>query len=1095
MRKSYIFVMIFLALAVGIALSTHNPDLLTNINSPASGSWLSSSFQVNTTDYARFGALSCFYHVAYNSTANNTWLFTKSWASRTCSALFTVDASDCPLEAQGIGRCAVYAFAVNGTLNNSNNVGEAFVVQYSMDYTAPEVSIQSPANTTLATTAINLNFTAGDASGIAQCTHELDNINVTLAGCANATLTAAEGSHVLRLFVNDTASRLNVSTVIFSVDVSGPFMVIQSPANATFNTSLISINYTAADPNGISQCTVELNGINTTLPACQNTTAAAAEGTNVLRVWANDTLGNLNASSVSFTAILPVQFAAPTPQNGTYAAAQVINATASISDLDRLVIVVNGTAAASSATSPVSYALGEGNYSFFAAANSTANATSTTETRNVIVDLTRPAVLNATPQAVELSQNASIFINVTDNFGIDRVIATVGSSSFTMQQAGSAFNAAIPSSVLNATGNFTVTFVANDTAGNVNSTVSIVITVVDTTAPAIALAAPANNTLTNLSVVSFSFTASDLAATGCVLAINNATAAVNASVVSGAVTTLAAAIAEGSNVWYVNCTDASGNLRQSAARNLTVDLTVPLLVNYTFVISNEAPAAADNVFISPANQDGIKDGVKINVTASETVNFTIRVLPGSFTAVDNNAISTVKPSSCYWLGTSAQCTGTNLSDGVYTVSVDMIDAAGNRNISSAKTITVDNTQPALNLTNPLNSSVINTTAVSLNFTATDASAIECTALVNNQSVNVSSCQNTTLSLSNGMYNLTLAATDAANNSIALTVSFMVNASGSLYGVVRDTSGSLVNATVQLRQGQSTVAAAQSNGTGDYNISALLGTYTFVVSKAGYVEVQQSVTLVENATSVNITLARTPAAPSSPPSGGGGTNGETGSGFPASEGAAPQPASRDTTVSLTERGVLISLPVVSGQKNVVVSSGSITSISITVASPSENSQLVIEKTEKPADVAAPEDVVYEYLEVTPENINNITGVVFRFKVGKTWLSESGIDERTVMLQRYSRGWNELKTERVTSDSGAVHYRAASPGFSLFAITGEKHTVPVTTTTVPARPVPATTTTVPGSLTGLVGAGDASIAAVLIAFAVLAAWWLLRKRKKN
>ncbi|NOQ56230.1 MAG: hypothetical protein GQ477_05505, partial [Nanohaloarchaea archaeon] len=87
-------------------------------------------------------------------------------------------------------------------------------------------------------------------------------------------------------------------------DTTPPSISIQSPIATTYGTLQIDLNYSAQDTNGISTCIYELNGANTTLPTCANTTITAVEGNNNLKLYVNDTADNWNMDEVDFTVSL-----------------------------------------------------------------------------------------------------------------------------------------------------------------------------------------------------------------------------------------------------------------------------------------------------------------------------------------------------------------------------------------------------------------------------------------------------------------------------------------------------------------------------------------------------------------------------------------------------------------------------------------------------------------------------------------------------------------------------------------------------------------------------------------------------------------------
>lgn len=67
-----------------------------------------------------------------------------------------------------------------------------------------------------------------------------------------------------------------------------------------------------------------------------------------------------------------------------------------------------------------------------------------------------------------------------------------------------------------------------------------------------------------------------------------------------------------------------------------------------------------------------------------------------------------------------------------------------------------------------------------------------------------------------------------------------------------------------------------------------------------------------------------------------------------------------------------------------------------------------------------------------NSNNIENAVVGFRVEKAWLEERGVDESSVALWHYNKGWNKLETEKVGEDNTYVFYDAKTSGFGCFSI---------------------------------------------------------------
>ncbi|MBI2579718.1 MAG: PGF-pre-PGF domain-containing protein [Candidatus Aenigmarchaeota archaeon] len=83
-------------------------------------------------------------------------------------------------------------------------------------------------------------------------------------------------------------------------------------------------------------------------------------------------------------------------------------------------------------------------------------------------------------------------------------------------------------------------------------------------------------------------------------------------------------------------------------------------------------------------------------------------------------------------------------------------------------------------------------------------------------------------------------------------------------------------------------------------------------------------------------------------------------------------------------------------------------------------------------------VYKYIEIS-HNISegSISAATLYFDVEKSWLGANDIDADKVYLNRYNSGrWDKLATSRINETSAAFSYSSATPGFSMFAISGEK-----------------------------------------------------------
>ncbi len=92
--------------------------------------------------------------------------------------------------------------------------------------------------------------------------------------------------------------------------------------------------------------------------------------------------------------------------------------------------------------------------------------------------------------------------------------------------------------------------------------------------------------------------------------------------------------------------------------------------------------------------------------------------------------------------------------------------------------------------------------------------------------------------------------------------------------------------------------------------------------------------------------------------------------------------------------------------------------------------------KPFRLDAAPGFVYGYCNLEIENLNeSLVGDIWvHFRVSRSWFSKNRIGENTITLHRYSDAWQTFETEQVRSTPEYFYYKALTPGFSTFAISG-------------------------------------------------------------
>ena len=249
--------------------------------------WSDVELDVNYT-YAT--AISCWY-------SNDSYTKNTSFAS--CGENLTTI-----IWSEGLHNVTVWARDAGGNEDSSR-------VSFTIDTIDPLLNIVSPINNTNHTTStLNINFTRSDAN-LESCWYSNDTfeINTTLAGCTNISgateVTWSEGSHHIRIWVNDSVGNEVVDSVTFLIDTINPDINITFPINNTnHSNSGLNVNYTVSDTN-LADCwySNDTYEVNTTLTDCGTniTDVVWSEGQHNVTVWVNDTFGNENASRISFT--------------------------------------------------------------------------------------------------------------------------------------------------------------------------------------------------------------------------------------------------------------------------------------------------------------------------------------------------------------------------------------------------------------------------------------------------------------------------------------------------------------------------------------------------------------------------------------------------------------------------------------------------------------------------------------------------------------------------------------------------------------------------------------------------------------------------
>ena len=293
------------------------------------------------------------------------------------------------IAASGQNNVTLSANDSNGNLNSSQ-------IFFTIDTVAPFLNVTSPENLTYQTNNITLNVTASDSNKIDRCwfvntTGSTTFINNPRESCSNVTLISAEGPRNITVYVNDTGGNLNSSQIFFTANLSF-VLAVQQPANSSYSSPNISVNYTLS---GFDTCWLVLNDARTNVSGCTNTTVTAAQNQlNNITIFTNNSNGDINSTQILFTVdtLSPsMNFSSSTPNNETITTNDlVINI--SLSETGSVLLEWNGTNITMSGLLLRNHSffdLADGNYSFRVFANDSLGNGNFTSFRWVFVNATR----------------------------------------------------------------------------------------------------------------------------------------------------------------------------------------------------------------------------------------------------------------------------------------------------------------------------------------------------------------------------------------------------------------------------------------------------------------------------------------------------------------------------------------------------------------------------------------------------------------------------------------------------------------------------------------------------------------------------------
>ena len=192
---------------------------------------------------------------------------------------------------------------ITPTLENNINVTS---YTFSSDTTPPNINLTYPLNITYNTDVVQLNYTVGADATF--CMYYNGTSNATIASCGNnLTMVSSEGNNRWIVYANDSSNNLNSSSVTFFKDTIAPSVNVSSPLNNTnYSYARIDLNVSSTGTDISRWWYSNASGLNSSYYAIgTNLSGASAvlweNGSNIIRVYINDTANNVNSTFVNFT--------------------------------------------------------------------------------------------------------------------------------------------------------------------------------------------------------------------------------------------------------------------------------------------------------------------------------------------------------------------------------------------------------------------------------------------------------------------------------------------------------------------------------------------------------------------------------------------------------------------------------------------------------------------------------------------------------------------------------------------------------------------------------------------------------------------------
>ncbi len=686
--------------------------------------------------------------------------------------------------------------------------GQSAAITFDVDTTAPGPTVTAPSGSVRTLSTITGTASNGIHDKTAITVEILSGASVvqTLAATRSGTTwsvaapSLSDGAYTVRAKQSDDAGNIGTSPALaFTLDTIAPAVSVLAPtAGQRLSSATPAVSGTAgtASGDGTTITVTIYNGTGTGGTVAQTftrtasggawsgTSPALGDGTYTVQSSQSDAAGNTGTSTpVTFdvdtvapapTVTAPTGYTTTLPtfsgsaSNGTYdGSAITVEVLSGASVVATYTATRSGTAWSITAGS----ALAQGSYTVRAKQSDVATNTGTSAAIAFTVDTVAPAVTLTAPANGASTNNTTPTLSgaagtaagdgTTVTVKIYNGASTGGTVAQTLTANGSTGAWSVAAGTL-APGTYTAQATQADAALNQGSSSANTFTV-DTTAPVVAIIAPAAASTQTTATPTISGTAVALAgdltaitvkvyagatATGTVLQTLSATAA------SGAWSVVPASLADGQYTLLASQSDAAGNTG-TFTRTFSVDATAPVVT-----VTTPASGAYTNNTKPPY-------GGAAGTAAGDLAAITVKVYTGATATGTPTQTLAATASAGAWTVTP----GVALAAGTYTVQATQMDAAGNTGTSAPITFTIDTTAPAPTITTPAAGSTQTSATPSITGTAGTAAGDLSTITVKLYTGGVATgtpTQTLTTTASAGAWSVT--PTALTNNTYTLTVS-------------------------------------------------------------------------------------------------------------------------------------------------------------------------------------------------------------------------------------------------------------------------------------------------------------------------------------